>query len=339
MSTPIVPVGYRSEWALYDDWCRAYHLPSCPTDPMTVAHFLDFDPDLSPGTLRRRVAAINTVHRRAGHVSPGTATAVRRLLSRRDRHVERAQQVIRTLPTTGWPSGLFGRRDALLLHLVCVLGLPVGSIADLRCDSLTVVGDALHIAPPHNLELRIDRTDHYELLAIWSRWAQLQQLMARLPSPRSWITPLRDTPPVDTATATALRIPEPPLRPGAALLPAFDRWGTPQSLPGTEDPGLSARAVHTIIATHLFGAGRAEGPSRIAQPAVPASSQLSRPSEDEPPVLADVYAEGIAARRLAMASFEGIDEVFDDIDRRGREILERTAQLLDAVERGSDPGE
>jgi len=327
-----VPAGYRNDWALFTDWCDAYHLPSCPADPVTVARFLDFEAaDLHANTLRRRVTAINAVHRRAGHRPPGTATAVRRLLSRRDRHVQAAQQVIRQLPTTGWPGGLFGRRDALLLHVVCVVGLPIGSIADLRCGEVTLIGDTVHIGGTHRLELHADRTDPYGLLALWARWAQVQQLMARRPSPRSWITPLNQAATIDPNDAEPTALPPTPQHPEGALLPAFDRWGTPQSLPGTPDVGLSVRAVYNILTTHLVGAGRPTSTVNTPRPA--AASPLENDAVIEsPPVLADVYAAGIAARRHALERFVDIDDAFDEIDRRTHDILARTANLLDELD-------
>lgn len=333
MSTPIVPAGYRSEWALFDDWCRAYHLPSCPADPMTVAHFLDFDPDASPGTLRRRIAAVNTVHRRAGHEPPGTATAVRRLLSLRDRRLETAQQVIHTLPTTGWPSGLFGRRDALLLHLVCVIGIPGSAITDLQCSDLRVVGTRIHIGGPHQIDLPIDRDDPHGLLQIWTRWAHLQQLMMSKPSPRSWITPLRNATPVDTTATPPLKTPAPPVRPGAPLLPAFDRWGTPLALPGADGPGLSARAVHAILAVHLGGGVRRHLPPASERATPEPKALAAPPAESHPAPLRDVYADGIAAKHRTKEQFSDIDDVFAEIDRRTQALLEQASQLLDSLER------
>ncbi|WP_168176701.1 hypothetical protein [Williamsia sp. 1135] len=49
-------------------------------------------------------------------------------------------------------------------------------------------------------------------------------------------------------------------------------------------------------------------------------------------MLADMYTDGIAARRQAIKSFADIDDEFAEIDHRTRDILERTEQLLAGLE-------
>lgn len=107
--------AHRGHWQLFVDWCTAVDAAPLPAATPTVARFLDFEPELSKATLRRRVSAINTAHRTAGYAPPGTVTAIRTLLSARDRHAATVFEVIGRLPVSGWPTGLFGRRDALLL--------------------------------------------------------------------------------------------------------------------------------------------------------------------------------------------------------------------------------
>ncbi len=58
---------YRYDWQLFADWCNAVDLSGMPADPITVALYLDENPPAAPGTQRRRIAAINSVHTRCGY--------------------------------------------------------------------------------------------------------------------------------------------------------------------------------------------------------------------------------------------------------------------------------
>ncbi len=114
-----IPSRYRHDWALFADWCSAADHRPIPATPETLALFLHEHP-AAVATQRRRLSAINAVHTRHGYPAPGRTEAVRRHLDaaraeRFDRLSRLLLQRAAQLPTTGWPSGLFGRRDALLL--------------------------------------------------------------------------------------------------------------------------------------------------------------------------------------------------------------------------------
>lgn len=330
---PSIPVTYQSEWKDFASWCGAYGLSELPASPVTVAQFLDSDDTVKVGTKRRRVAAINAVHRAANQPTPGTATAVRALLSARDRHVDSAEQAIRGLPVTGWPAGLFGRRDALVLMLVCVLGVPAAAVGDLACKDVTVTVDQrFRVDAGHGIEVPIDSRNHFGPLPVWARWARIQNILARRPSPAALVPVLVDAPRIDELAPPILTPPPPPIRPDDALLPAFDRWGHLHSLPGMGDEGLSARAVNYIVSTHLRGRGRPDlaretWAARILE-------QTKNGGVSEPvavplvPPLQDVYLAGLAAKRAAAEELAEVDDSFTEIDRRAQELLERTERLL-----------
>ena len=131
----VVPRRYRHDWALFADWCVACGHRALPAHPSVLAEFLADHP-AAEGTQRRRVTAFNAVHTRAGLPAPGRAETIRQLLgtARADRLArvgERVAQVVPRIPVTGWPGGLFVRRDALLLVLAAV-GLGFEEIARLR---------------------------------------------------------------------------------------------------------------------------------------------------------------------------------------------------------------
>ncbi|BDB63026.1 hypothetical protein RDE2_48200 [Rhodococcus sp. RDE2] len=141
-----VPSRYRHDWALFADWCAAADHPPIPATPDTLALFLHEHP-AAVATQRRRLSAINAVHTGHGYPPPGRTETVRRHLdttrtSRLDRLARLLLQRATELPTEGWPSGLFGRRDALLLVLAAT-GMTFTDITRLcRCD-IRFDGDTL----------------------------------------------------------------------------------------------------------------------------------------------------------------------------------------------------
>ncbi|WP_241032071.1 hypothetical protein [Rhodococcus pseudokoreensis] len=138
----VVPRRYQHDWALFADWCAACDHRALPAHPSVLA-----DHPAAAGTQRRRVTAINAVHTGAGLPAPGRAEAIRQLLNaaRADRLArvgERVAHVVPRIPVTGWPGGLFGRRDALILTLAAA-GLGFEQIARLRRTDVTAEDDAL----------------------------------------------------------------------------------------------------------------------------------------------------------------------------------------------------
>ncbi|PXW27012.1 UNVERIFIED_CONTAM: hypothetical protein DES50_11482 [Williamsia faeni] len=326
-----LPASHRRDWRLFTDWCTAFDTAPLPASPVTIARFLDFEPGRTRGTLRRRVSAINAAHRIAGHTPPGTRTAVRGLLSARDRHTETARQVIARLPVSGWPAGLFGRRDALVLTLVCGLGIPLGRVGQLRCGDITVdvAGSVLHIGGGHDITAQLEADNPYGAYAVFSRWATVRDLTLRRPSPMAWAPALHTAP-------TRAEVPEVSWHehydPDAALLPTFDRWGNPTAPIGHTTTGLSARAATAILHTHL----RAPGRPITARTAWTSGvlERRARPLEPDPtpvavPELGDTYDDGVDARRRAAAELDDLDEVFDALDHQMTALLARTEQLLD----------
>ena len=334
MPSPTPPIE-RTEWSLFVDWCVAFDRTPLPASPVTVAAFLTGEnPDASRSVLQRRATVINRVHRDHGYDAPGTATAVRRLLSTRKRHATIARERIRELPVSGWPAGLFGRRDALVLWLVCVIGIPSNRVGELKCADLTMPrAGVIAIAAGHNIEVVADPEDPFGLLPVWKRWARVRDILATRPGPTPLVRPLTDAKPVDIQAKPSLNPPPSPVRPGYALLPSFDRWGNLQSLPGHDSEGISGVAAAAIVQTHVHGAGRGVTTrdawvKRILE----REAQRRRHEPEAPSVqvapLPDRHSEATAARQRAMQVFDGIDDTFADIDRRTAEILARTEALL-----------
>lgn len=151
-----VPDRYRYEWALFADWCAAADLAALPASPLTVAVFLAENP-AGDAAQRRRVAVVNRVHTAAGHSAPGTVTAIRLQLdrARTDRAAvlrARVAPIIAALPVAGWPTGMFGRRDAVILALHAA-GLRAVDIGRLDRRDITIDGNGVRIGGRHQLHL------------------------------------------------------------------------------------------------------------------------------------------------------------------------------------------
>ena len=237
-------------WTLFADWCSATGHVALPAQPEALAEFLADHPG-QPGTHRRRVTAINAVHRQAGLPEPGRAHAVHAALATR-RH-QRLQAVadileerIRQLPVGGWPQGLFGRRDALILTLVTA-GLTYTEIAALRRGDVRRQGHELVIdsARPWRLGPAGESAEHGPV-PVYSRWARVQEILDGFPNARM-LAHYFEQPPEPVADR-----PAPVLDAGAAeqpLIVSIDRWGyTP-----LHAKPMSAQSIAAITSAHLSG--------------------------------------------------------------------------------------
>src|SRR5215470_1437509 len=80
--------AYRSDFALFEAWCRAHRVSALPARPEAVAAFLATQAQRAKAsTIARRMAAIRHAHKLSGHASPtddervkATARGIRRTL-------------------------------------------------------------------------------------------------------------------------------------------------------------------------------------------------------------------------------------------------------------------
>jgi site-specific recombinase XerD len=70
--SPATRRAYRSDFRIFEAWCRARGVCALPASPEAVAAFLahDVETGTRPSTLGRRVSAIRYAHRLAGHPVP-----------------------------------------------------------------------------------------------------------------------------------------------------------------------------------------------------------------------------------------------------------------------------
>ncbi|MGW4018248.1 hypothetical protein ACWECW_18275 [Rhodococcus ruber] len=322
LSELAIPARYQHDWALFADWCTATDQHPLPASPEALALFLREHP-AAPATQRRRVSAINTVHTRRGHPPPGRSETVRRRLdttraARLDRFAPILLHKAAELPTTGWPSGLFGRRDALLVTLAAT-GMPFAQLArlrrgDLHLDAGTLVattdGGERFCLPPES-------GTSESPAAVYRRWAEIQAFLDAYPNTDLLARHLTDPVEVDQGGFTDRQARQP-------LLSPIDRWG---HLPLMPQP-MTAQSIASLVRDHLSGRARARTP-------LPLRKQSDRDEgptawlESEIDLDPHYYERGIAARRHARNDLNGLADLFDDIEARTDQLLDELLSILD----------
>ena len=319
----------RSGWALFTDWCAAADRIALPAAPATLAQFIAENP-AALSTQRRRITIFNTVHRAAGHPVPGHADTIRRMVntSRADR-LSRLKavvsEIIPRLPTFGWPGGLFGRRDALLL-LLAAAGLSFEQISALHRTSIHIDGQSLIIDGVH--PIRLDPAAYRGSISpagVYRRWAQILEFLDRTPSTRllaehldAHTLPTSELTAEETATVAGGKQSDP-------LFTPIDRWGyTP--IAGN---ALSPQSVASIITAHFENQAPPHRPySR--RPRHSDAPELHEPDDFPEIVLDDSYYEsGLEARRAAHTALADVTATLDDVEGRADEILQQLLAVLD----------
>jgi hypothetical protein len=344
------PAGYDYEWARFTDWCVATDQPALPAHPITLAEYLDEHP-AGLATQRRRLAAITRAHTTHGHPSPAQATAIRALLHPASSDPaggevevwrESVTDLVAALPTSGWPHGLFGRRDSLLLVLTQLAQLSPTQISRLRRRDLhTDPTGQLHVTTSPWDTTTLPRGDDPRSCpgCIYRRWAWIGEITDRYPSVRTLRDALRRTTPVTPGGPHRCSTPTSPdatdIVPAAPderpLLTPIDSWGY-QPLHPT---ALSAKAISELTTAHLHGTA---APHRTLPPPTQIDDRTAAAPEPAPtprPSPAQEGARAAALRARRQHDHERLTEAttaLAGIDDRIQDLLQRTLALLDTAQ-------
>ncbi len=359
---PGLPAGYAYEWARFVDWCTATDTTALPAHPVTVAEFLHDHP-APPPTQRRRLAAVTAAHTTAGHPSPARAAAIRALLhpvastdGQQAAGAARPQaggDVLSGLASTGWPHGLFGRRDALLVLLTGAGLGPAAAVRLHRADLTTTADGQLQITtgPFDRVLLPPARDTRRCPGCVHRRWTDVLDAVHTDPTRRT----LRAT--LHATTAPTADSPHPCAQPPAAapsalagdlgglLLTRIDGWGW---LPWEDHTGLTPKAAARIVHAHRTGAP----PTHRALPAPdpgaadPGDQDEAAATTPPPPAVphstaADRAARAAAAARRRRADLDTLTAATDaltGLDARLQDLLQRTLDLLDDPATTPKPG-
>jgi hypothetical protein len=332
------PAGYRTDWALFTDWCAATGAPPIPAAVGTVEAFLAGCP-AAPATAARRVAAIGWHHRHCptgppvptGH--PVAGIPDRRALraglgrppptpTRPPPDPEALAAAVRALPTTGWTGGFFGRRDAAMLTLAAS-PLPWTALAGLRTGDLSVAEGVLHLPGGHRLPAEPDPASCPP--CVWLRWARALGLARREGSIRVLRAALDRAVPLTSASPHRCRIPPGSDRGdgvggdvGDPVFTPIDQHGYPDL-----DRALAPTSLARLAARHLDG----RPPARRIMAPVPPPAESESPALSAPPP----PPPAPSAATLQAAHRHALDRRRDDL--RQLDALDR---LLAALERQAD---
>ncbi|NME81500.1 hypothetical protein [Rhodococcus sp. 105337] len=315
-----IPTRYRHDWALFTDWCAAADHRPVPATPETLALFLHEHP-AAVATQRRRLSAINAVHTGHGYPAPGrTETVRRRLDTTRAQRLDRLSRLLLEraveLPSTGWPSGLFGRRDALLLVLAAT-GMTFTDLTRLRRRDLHLDDDTLQVTTRAGERFRLapdPETGDNPAAAIYRRWAEIQAFLDQYPGTHLLRHHLTDPVEIVADPLDAEQGRQP-------LLCPIDRWGhLPHGQP------MTAQSVSALVQAHLSG--------RVpVRKVLPVPSEVDTHTLVEPEIVLDptYYDRGTAARHRDHEALENLTDVFDEIEGRADALLQDLMGVLEGL--------
>ena len=211
----------------------------------------------------------------------------------------------------------------MILTLVAT-GLTYTQIAALRiCDvAADPVADTVHVDTINGVRVATRpglAAAGASPARVHRRWMEVFGFSDRYFSTRM-LADLMDTGDGNELTGNDGRIDPTDQRP---LLTPIDRWG---HTPLTATP-LTARAVADITTAHLTG----QAPRHIRPPArkSPESDSLTTEAVDIEPLGDDYYEHGIAARKHAHHTLDGVTSALDEIEDRADRLL---AELLELIE-------
>ncbi|MFT4213359.1 MAG: tyrosine-type recombinase/integrase [Microbacterium sp.] len=182
--------GYTADWAAFTQWCNLRGDSVLPAHPLTViahlawmANMVDEErhPFYAPGTVARRLAAINAVHSAAGLSRPGddpevgvANAGIRQLLARPPAQktpllLADLQLIVESLDQTSWPAGVIAHRDAAILTMGMVGAFRRSELAALRImDVYRHPSDGLQITLSKRTR-RGERVEHTKTLPFGTR--------------------------------------------------------------------------------------------------------------------------------------------------------------------------
>ena len=315
--------GYAADWALFVDWCTATDRIALPADWPTFTAFAVGCPG-APATIRRRLAAIAHHHRPAGYPAP---TDPARDLPQPSRELIDQGQVdmlMRLLPSHGWLSGLFGRRDRALLTLAAYTQIPYRQLPRLTVGQLSIA-DGVATITDHHGTAHVIEADANPVqcgpctLVRWRRVLDTEVTHKRVKKL------LKDAEEVTADSHHPCQAPNPidDRTQDAPLFPPINQWGQlPYPLEPLSPHSTSrlARQAETGLAHHRVVDDEGPAASGDVGPAVAAPvPAVARPLYDW---------EAANQRKIdAVQQLAPLSDALDDLDLRIAELLAKTQSL------------
>lgn len=331
----LLPARLRPRWTLFADWCAGVGAPALPATRETLIGFVRANP-AALSTQRERLAAVRAAHAIAAAPVPAKTEPARVVADSHHRWSgSPAASAVATLPSAGWPSGVFGRRDALLLVLSEALGLSYGQMERLQRSQARVVEKTLQVqAGSVWVSVSAEHDPRLCPVAVFLRWARLLAYMDRWPSTSAVASALAKSQPL-TQESVEPYAPLPQLVRDGPLLVPIDRWGGLGM--GRWQPhahtrwGLRAAAIGEIVATHLDGVGRRhDGWGWDGLPRDVIDDEPADSPPEPPPLREWDVAAGWQARADAQVHLSGVGDALDEVEKEAEKLAARIAAILDA---------
>jgi integrase len=152
-SAPSTRREYARDWAAFTGWCAAMGLDPLPADPAVVGTYLaSLAGRLAVATLTRRLAAISTAHRLAGHRLDGGHPAIRDLMrgvrrehGTRQRRVAPATTSVVQAMAASCGTSLLDLRDRALLLLGFAAALRRSELVALAVNDIAFVAEGARV--------------------------------------------------------------------------------------------------------------------------------------------------------------------------------------------------
>ncbi|WAL49692.1 hypothetical protein [Rhodococcus pyridinivorans] len=326
-----LPAHLRSQYALYADWCAGMGVPAIPATRDTLIGFLRANPAAAQ-TQRKRLAAVRAAHARAAAAIPAKTTTSASVMSPPLPWADNpAAAVVAALPTVGWPSGLFGRRDALLIVLSEAMGISYRQMERLQRSDARVIDAALQIKVGGIWISAAPEDDpRYCPAAVFLRWARLLAFMDKWLINDALEEALIKARPL-TDTSVESYAPLPPIRDDGPLLLPIDRWGGlgMGSLQHAGQPrGLRATTIAEILTARLDGTGSRRRRRWDDEPDWNVDDDPMVDSVPEPELGEWDVRSGLRARADAQTLLSGVGDALDEVEREADELAARIAAVL-----------
>lgn len=336
--------AYAADWAFFADWCAASGHSPLPATADTVIDFLDDNP-AAPATWARRLAAIKHTHTAHHQPSPARDPAVIDLIRAAagspalDPHPRRLpprrlEELLARIPSHGWPAGLHGRRDRLLL-LLADAGLTRTQLHRLRAYQLTVSDRDLTIESGSGCDpIYLPSTDRTDVCpaCTWLRWSRVLELAARYPGNRMLRDAFHRTHPTTSDAPHLCHTPAlQNVSAGQSIFIPADQYGYL-----TRDQPLSTRTITRILTTvthdkpprYRFLTPR---PTQTPESDPPPTAPAPRPRRTPNQVHA-AHQEALARQHRERSRLAQLDAIFDNLNQQIDQITAAAHQLTTQAE-------
>ena len=333
--------AYAADWAAFATWCDAFHHSALPTDADTVLAYLADDP-AAAATVRRRLVAIDHFHRRHGFPSPADGVRARRdappaAAAATAEAAASLDTALVRIPLEGWPTALYGARDALLLTLRIRGNMTFRQLVTVESDQLKIGADGsllLHTAAGQHVDL--PPTDDPKTCpgCICTRWRRWLTLLTRHSVHRladQYRSGRLDSLAGDRHLCRSIEDGDCNVSQHAAVVfVPLDRWGHP---PLPLQP-LTVRTAVFLTGVHLAGDPPTHVPGHVPGPLIDllAAGLTAAPERHAPPAsarpLEEVLTAGLNARRRAVELYPALSAQLDDVEDIAEELAVRITALL-----------